>query len=555
MTDKLIETFEKSKRFSDTLEKLGALLENDADLEVALKILDFIGLDNIIFIGLVGSQAYGTITEGSDFDLKVLYKLPINHFGTIYPDVKGFNLLREAKDVDYIRSKVGTIVNYHVIDDATFPKGYVNTVKYERNNQDGLLLDLAADEVGHFMNQLLASSPNALELLYLPDDCILYKNSDYDTLLQNRNSFITKQSYQPFTAYAKQQFKKMKGKNKKMNKSPKEMEKRSNPLDFCFIDMDSHPFSVAFSDFLRRAKVVRGLDISTREKIKKWKSEWRFMFHNPHKIPLTEYLENYMYEPSAVRRVLNNWNVLKTKKIGLDQKFCGIAQNDGTETFYLFFDYFSDISFNEQYSEKSRKRNRKKYSGRHKGYKGLLKANEHVHFAEYELKSNELRKSAIPKGDKILAKFSYRKDLYSEHCKEYKEYWDWVKYMNKERHKLNQDHGHNYDSKNAMHMIRILQTYKELLETRTLKVKRENKEELLNIKNGEFSFEKLMELAKVLIDEIEVLYEKVNLLASVNINAINEMLMTIRNFQKEPEKDRFITWTSNSSSRVNAFKA
>ena len=71
--------------------------------------------------------------------------------------------------------------------------------------------------------------------------------------------------------------------------------------------------------------------------------------------------------------------------------------------------------------------------------------------------ANEVSLSSIPKGQQAVAYLFWNMEAYSLYCKEYKEYWDWVEERNDNRYQTNLTHGKNYDSKNMMHTIRLLQ--------------------------------------------------------------------------------------------------
>lgn len=131
------------------------------------------------------------------------------------------------------------------------------------------------------------------------------------------------------------------------------------------------------------------------------------------------------------------------------------------------------------------------------GYKGIIKSDL----------SNDVSLSSIPKGEKELGYLSSNIEGYSKYCKEYAEYWDWMGKRNVERYKTNQEHGKNYDSKNMMHTIRLLQSAEQILATGNLNIKVTNREELLNIKAGALEYDALLQKADDLIARIEALYE------------------------------------------------
>lgn len=151
-------------------------------------------------------------------------------------------------------------------------------------------------------------------------------------------------------------------------------------------------------------------------------------------------------------------------------------------------------------------------------YRGIIK-NEN---------SNEVSLSSIPKGEKEVAYLSCNQDGYSKYCKEYKEYWDWMEKRNEERYNTNQQHGKNYDSKNMMHTIRLLQTAEQILATGTLNIRVSNREELLDIKTGKREYDDLLEMADGLIASIESLYESCTLPESPNVESITTILIGIR---------------------------
>lgn len=98
----------------------------------------------------------------------------------------------------------------------------------------------------------------------------------------------------------------------------------------------------------------------------------------------------------------------------------------------------------------------------------------------------------------------FQKDEYSMYCKKYKEYWDWMKHRNEERYSTNINHGENYDSKNMMHTIRLLRVVKELLETGQFNLyRKDDREELLAIKNGNYSYEDVLKQAEQLVEDIK----------------------------------------------------
>ncbi len=152
------------------------------------------------------------------------------------------------------------------------------------------------------------------------------------------------------------------------------------------------------------------------------------------------------------------------------------------------------------------------------GYKGITQKES----------SNEVSLSSIPKGEKEMAYLSCNQDGYSKYCKEYKEYWDWIEKRNDDRYNTNQQHGKNYDSKNMMHTIRLLQTAEQILSTGKLNIRVTNREELLNIKAGNREYDDLLAMADGLIASIENLYETTTLQESPDAEKAITTLIKIR---------------------------
>jgi predicted nucleotidyltransferase len=152
------------------------------------------------------------------------------------------------------------------------------------------------------------------------------------------------------------------------------------------------------------------------------------------------------------------------------------------------------------------------------GYKGIISGDT----------ANDVSVSAIPRGEKESANLFFNKDAYSAYCREYREYWEWVDKRNETRYLDTMQHDKNYDAKNMMHTIRLLQVAEEILTTGQLQVKRPNREELLSIKAGNAEYDKLLEQANGLIERIETAYMSSLLPESPDEKAINRILVEMR---------------------------
>jgi len=157
----------------------------------------------IIFEALMGSHAYGTSLPTSDEDFRGVYIQPLE-------DILGF--------------------------------GYVEQVSDKKN-------DIVFYEIKRFLEMVQTNNPNILEILNVPEDCIVYKDPIFDLVLEHKDIFLTKKCRWTFSGYAIDQIKKARGLNKKMNWDEINM-KRKTVLDFCYIldEGQSIPFNKSLHD-------------------------------------------------------------------------------------------------------------------------------------------------------------------------------------------------------------------------------------------------------------------------------------------------------------------
>jgi uncharacterized protein len=138
-----------------------------------------------LFRGLSGSHAYGTALPESDRDTRGIFVLPRTRYYGIHP---------------------------------------VSQLSDERN-------DHVFYELTRAVELLSQSNPNMLELLALPEDCILHVHPLFAEL--RPEWFLSRECLASFGGYAATQIKKASGLNQKIrNPQPKE---RRSVLDFCYV--------------------------------------------------------------------------------------------------------------------------------------------------------------------------------------------------------------------------------------------------------------------------------------------------------------------------------
>lgn len=142
--------------------------------------------------------------------------------------------------------------------------------------------------------------------------------------------------------------------------------------------------------------------------------------------------------------------------------------------------------------------------------------------------ANDVWVSTVPKGIEPVAVLSFNKDGYSVHCREYKEYWDWVEKRNENRYQNTLEHGKNYDAKNMMHVFRLLNMAEDIATKGEIVVERPERDFLLRIKRGEFEYNYLLEQAMEKVNTVHQLFDKSSLPDSPNPKLINEILVELR---------------------------
>lgn len=336
----------------------------------------------ILFEAISGSRAYGTNLPTSDEDRRGVFVLPKENF-------YGLNRVEQVSD--------------------------------EKN-------DNVYYELGRFVELLSKSNPNMLEMLAMPEDCILAKSPLFDKL--KPELFLSKQCKQTFAGYAMTQVRKARGLNKKiMNPVGEE---RKSILDFCFV-------------------------------IKDYGS-----------IPLRKWLENK----------------------GLNQRNCGLVNiAHFQDTYAIFYDENGDL-----------------------GFKGI----------ENKPTANMVSLSSVPEGMEPMGYMSFNINGYQKYCKDYRDYWDWVKKRNEARYENTISHGKNYDAKNMLHTFRLLDMAEEIARFNEIRVRRPNREYLLSIRKGDFEYDDLLKKAEQKIEEIEQLYAKSSLPERPNLDKINRLLVEVR---------------------------
>lgn len=342
--------------------------------------------------------------------------------------------------------------------------------------------DTVIYEIRRFLDLLSSNNPTVLELLNTPEDCIIYKDPIFDEILNNRDVFITKICAKSFGGYGKMQIQKAKGQNKKQNWK-KDKVTRKDVLDFVY--------------------VIEG------SKSIPWKK----------------------------------WNEGK----GYEEKFCGVVNVPNAKDVYaVYYDKIAHSCFSEAMPEDFREYQKNIQTNKNEpmgfGYKGLVKVGHSLSLDGKDLieirdglykkdnmsESNQLRLSSIPKGEEPICNIIYNKDGYSEHCKDFKSYEDWLANKNEARWVDVKTHGQKIDGKNMMHSKRLMSMAREIAENKGINVRRDDAEYLISIRRGEIDLQTLIDEVEKEIVEIDELFANSNLPDKVDKDFVNDLLIKIR---------------------------
>lgn len=318
-----------------------------------------------------------------------------------------------------------------------------------------------------FMHLLMNGNPNVLEALFVDDKFVLYEHPIMTEIKKHRHIFLTKDCFGPLIGYAKTQIMKARGLNKKIVNPVTE---RKDVLDFCYT------------------------------------------FKNQGSQSMKEFLAEH----------------------GLDQKYCGLVNIPNMkDTYGVYYDYAAWLHFELDYKEPymvyefskmlggdewekvyERIKNKDFY-----GYAGIVHPDG---------KSNEVRLSSIPKGEKPICFMTYNQDGYTSHCKRYTEYQEWVAKRNPQRYLENKEK--DYDRKNVAHSVRLMHMGIELAKEGIFHVDRTNidRDFILDIRLGNRTYDEVITYIESKNEEMKQAMESSTLPEHIDVELVNKLLLDIR---------------------------
>ncbi len=163
---------------------------------------------------------------------------------------------------------------------------------------------------------------------------------------------------------------------------------------------------------------------------------------------------------------------------------------------------------------------------------GLYTADSHKEYCKGivsdEVSANDVQTAEIKIGEEPIATMHFNKDAWSVHCAEYKSYQVWLNERNEARFVDVKNHGQKIDSKNMMHMQRLLNMATDISEGKGIIARRPEAAELLKIRRGDISLEELLETSQSKINDIEIKFKNSDLPDDIVPGISQELNKTIR---------------------------
>ena len=354
--------------------------------------------------------------------------------------------------------------------------------------------DNVAWEFNKFMRLLLKSNPTVLEALFVDDEFVDYEHPIITELKKSRDKFVTKACFNSFGAYAVSQIKKARALGKKcLNDNGKEVERRT-ALSFCYTYYNQG--STKIENWFN----YRGLrtEFCGLNKIPNMHDDYGVFYD------WGAHFEAVGYQAIDAVRYFKEKNreYASGEKYRDDEKYC-LGR-------YLVGEYqikLGDIS----------QLNRKPI-----GYRGIFKNDD----------STEVRLSSIDdKNDKPICHMSFNQNGFVKHCKDYKDYKDWVKNRNPIRYAQNKEK--NYDAKNLSHSFRLMNMCIEIAENKGFNVNRRNidRDFLLDVKMHKYDYDNIIELLEEKKIEMDDAIAKSTLPDEISVDFVNDFVIKIRKQQ------------------------
>ncbi len=351
--------------------------------------------------------------------------------------------------------------------------------------------DIKYYELRKFIKLATDCNPNIIELLWVPDDCMLFKNNIYEMLVENRGLFMSKKAQHTFLGYSFSQIKRAKGQNKKVNEHSERVNERGIHM--------------------LRMHLTEG-NISTR-----WLEGYfnkNFAKYVMKGVTLPEKLD------AAPSMDILDEPDIRSMRYPKREDFCFWIDKASIYSEFPARPVKVDFNLLDHHGVSSVEHVPFVYR-LYKGdnYKGLFK-------------ESEIICSSIPKDREridFIGLLIYNSNEYQKAKSEYDSFWEWMANKNDARWVAQEKKEMDYDSKNMGHVFRLLFEAKHIAETGEPKVRLEGDELRFtrDVRAGRFLYEFLLGKAIDMEEEVKVLFEKSSLPHGSNVKKINELYIEL----------------------------
>lgn len=372
---------------------------------------------------------------------------------------------------------------------------YIESLDNILTGKDSIQLSITKDyvgyEIGRYLDLLGKQNPNNMELLHTNEEFIEICHPLFKKLvLDQKNNFLSKKVAYSFGNYANTQINKAQGTNKKFM-NPMDGPRKSL-LEFAWVPYKQG--SISLKEYIEMQCIpMEWIGLSSIDHMK-------YTFHlfvDPeYKRIKTQVKEDIKNNSSLLKRILRfaDNSDLRTSGFTSQEKYDYLFKN---RIYYKT----SDLQ-NPPYGS--------------------------IFNGPIDKDGVQPKMSSIPKDMESETVVHFNMDGFQKYCKDYKEYHEWLVKRNIQRFVENASNENNFDRKNMTHCHRLLDMCIEILSSKGVQVMRSNREELLAIRLGENTYQKLVDDANVKIEKIKELYKTCNLPEECDKDMINNTILNIR---------------------------
>lgn len=377
--------------------------------------------------------------------------------------------------------------------------------------------DITWYELQKFMRLLLKSNPTVLEALFVDDKYVIYEHPIMTRIKSYRDKFLTKKCFDSFISYGVSQIKKATGLKKKINWKVPE---RKEILDFAYT------FHKQGSSKILNWLKYRGL-----------KQQYCGLVNIPNMATMFgcyyDWGNHFLNEKVSCDDLINAYKdktkydtikLVKDIKAGHTELEKELIRAQFKNMVNFIVDKYNLSDVNNITDVDYTTDNIEHWYAMQKpiGYKGMVNESH---------TSTELRLSSVSKGETPICYISYSKDAFSQHCRIWKEYQDWVKKRNPVRYQSNLHK--SYDAKNICECFRLMNSGIEIARGEGYKVDRTGIDAsfLLDIRAHKFEYNELMDKLSEKKEIMEKAMAESTIPDEIDVDFVNSLLLDIRKEQ------------------------